>query len=387
MLQVERFQRSGFGQKMTSHTETSVKRMANIKGFGALCTAHEGDDSMARSEQGRIRQNPVPELLLRRVRTVSLSDISPEPGPTTMSFGYDPAPLQHSLLNAGMVNPPIVREEINAKATIIAGFRRLRAARSLGWESVLCRVVSRSEVEDFEGLMINLHDNLTVRTLNEVEKGMVLSRLAVHLGTKEILSHFMPLLGMASHAPLFRLYLEMEKGLHVEEKEYVAQGSVSFTALKSAIAIEPASRIALFRMLHELRLNINQQLQFIDYMIDLSNSNHKSILEMVKEPPLADLCGQTSINRPQKARAILNYLRSLRFPALSQAEQGFKASVSRMNLPKGVRIEPPPYFEGPELKMEIRFRDGRDLRNKVDHVARMESLETIGPPWEVGHDD
>jgi hypothetical protein len=304
-----------------------------------------------------------------------------------MSFGYDPAPLQHSIANAGMLNSPIVREEANAKATIIAGFRRIHAVGSLGWKTVPCRVVARSEVGDFEGLMINLHDNLMVRTLNEVEKGMVLSRLATHLGTEEILGRFMPLLGMASHYPLYRLYIEMGKGLSVEEKEYVAQGSVSFAALKAAMAVEPTSRLALLRMLHDLRLNINQQLQFIDYMLDLSNSNHKDIVEMLQEPPLADLCGQTSINRPQKARAILTDLRSIRFPALIQAEQGFKASVSRLNLPKGVRIEAPPHFEGPELKMEILFRHGRDLKKKVDHLARIETLETIGPPWEAGHDD
>jgi len=327
------------------------------------------------------------ELWIRKVETVSLSDISSEPGPTTMSFGYDPAPLQHSIVNAGMVNPPVVREEINGKATIITGSRRIHAVRSLGWKSVSCRVVARSEVGDFEGLMINLHDNLMVRTLNEVEKGMVLSRLATHLGTEEILSRFMPLLGMASHYPLYRLYLEMENGLSVEEKEYVAQGSVAFTALKAAMAVEPASRLALLRMLHDLKLNINQQLQFIDYMIDLSNSNCRDLVEMLHEPPLADLCGQTSINRPQKAKAILTYLRSIRFPALIQAEQGFKTSVSRLNLPKGVRIEPPPYFEGPELKMEILFKDGRDLRKKLDQLARIEALETIGPPWEAGHDD
>jgi ParB-like nuclease domain len=327
------------------------------------------------------------DLLIRKVETVSLSDISPEPGPTTMSFGYDPAPMQHSIASAGMLNSPIVREEVNGKATIIAGFRRIHAAGSLGWKTVPCRVVPRSEVGDFEGLMINLHDNLMVRTLNEVEKGMVLSRLAAHLGTEEILGRFMPLLGMASHYPLYRLYIEMGKGLSVEEKEYVAQGSVSFAALKAAMAVEPTSRLALLRMLHDLRLNINQQLQFIDYMRDLSNSNHKDIVEMLQEPPLADLCGQTSINRPQKARAILTYLRSIRFPALIQAEQGFKASVSRLNLPKGVRIEAPPHFEEPELKMEILFRHGRDLKKKVDHLARIETLETIGPPWEAGHDD
>jgi hypothetical protein len=327
------------------------------------------------------------ELLTRGVETVSVSDIAPEPGPTTMSFGYEPSPLQHSLSNAGILNPPIVRDEINAKATIIAGFRRIHAARSLGWNSVPCRVFSRSEVGDLEGLMLNLYDNLTVRTLNEVEKGMVLSRLARHFSAEEILSRFMPRMGMASHAPLYRLYLEMEKELSVEEKQYVARGSVSFAALKAAMVVEPTSRIALLRMLHELRLNINQQLQFVDYVIDLSNSSHKGIVEMLQEPMLGDLCGQTSINRPQKAKAILNYLRSIRFPALSLAEQAFKARASRLNLPKGVRIEPPPYFEGPEFRMEICFEDGRDLRNKLDQLARIEALETIGPPWEVGHDD
>jgi hypothetical protein len=326
-------------------------------------------------------------LLIRRMETISLSDISPEPGPTTMSFGYDPAPLKHSILNAGMVNIPIVREELSAKATIIAGFRRIGAARSLGWKSVPCRVVTRSEIGDFEGLMINLHENLTVRALNEIEKGMVLSRLSTHVGTEEILSRFMPLLGMASHYPIYHLYLQIEKGLSREEKKYVATGSVALTALKAAMAVEPISRLILLRTLHNLRFNINQQIQFIDYMLDLSNEHHTDIVEMLREPPLADLCGQSSINRPQKAREILNYLRSRRFPALTQVEQRFKKSVSQLNLPKGVRIEPPPYFEGPEFKMEIRFTHGRDLKKKVDDLARLETLETLGPPWEAGHDE
>jgi ParB family chromosome partitioning protein len=350
----------------------------------APCAVLDEDDSVVSSEQGLIRQNPANELLTRKVETISLSDISRESGPTTMSFGYDPTHLQHSVMNVGMVNPPLVREEIDGKATVIAGFRRIHAARSLGWQSAPCRIVSRSEVGDLEGLMINLYDNLTVRTLNEIEKGMVLSRLAAHLGTEEILNRFMPLLGMASHYPLYRVYLEMEKALTVEEKEYVAQGSVSFTALKAAIGVEATSRIALLSMLHNLRLNINQQIQFIDYMVDLSNSNQENIVQMLQEPPLENLCRQISANRPQKGRAILNHLRSRRFPALNHAEQGFKASVSGLNLPKGVRIEPPPYFEGPEIKMEIRFTDGRDLRNKVDELARIETLETIGPPWKVG---
>jgi hypothetical protein len=332
-------------------------------------------------------ENALHDMLIRTVEIVSLSDISLDPGPATMSFGYDPTPLLHSLLNSGMVNSPIVRQEINAKATIIAGFRRIHAAGSLGWKTVPCRIVSRSEVGDLKALIINLHDNLTLRTLNEVEKGMVLSRLATHLDEEEILSRFMPILGMASHYPLYRLYLQMEEGLSVEEKEYVAVGSVSPTALKAAFALEPPSRIVLLRMIHDLGLNINQQSQFIDYLIDLSNLTHRDIVEILLDGPLADLFAETSMNRPQKAKAILNHLRTIRFPALSRAEQGFKTSVSRLHLPKGVRIEHSPYFEGPELKMEIRFTDGRDLKKKVDHLTRIETLETIGPPWEEGRHD
>jgi hypothetical protein len=327
------------------------------------------------------------ELLIRKPETISLSEISSNPGPTTMSFGYDPAPLQHSISNVGMVNMPIVRMETNAKATIIAGFRRICAAKALGWKTISCRVVSRSEMGDFEGLMINLYDNLTVRTLNEVEKGMLLSRLSTHLGTEEILSRFMPLLGMASHYPIYHLYLQLEKGLSMEDKEYLARGSVSLAALKAAMSVEPISRHALIQTLHKLGFNINQQIQFVDYMLDLSNAHQKDILEMLREPPLGDLCEQSSINRPQKAREILSYLRSIRFPRMIQVEQRFKTWVSQLDLPKGVRIEPPPYFEGSETKMEIRFTNGRELKKKVDDLARLKTLETLGSSWEADHDE
>ena len=52
-----------------------------------------------------------------------------------------------------------------------------------------------------------------------------------------------------------------------------------------------------------------------------------------------------------------------------------------MNLPEGVRIKPPRYFEGTGYDMEIHFENGRTLREKIDRLTGMKDLEQICNPW------
>ena len=88
------------------------------------------------------------------------------------------------------------------------------------------------------------------------------------------------------------------------------------------------------------------------------------------------------MNTPQRAKAVFRLLRKRRFPTLALAEERFKTKVSYLRLPEGVRIDPPPHFEGPHYRLEVLFKNGSQLRNKIERLlTQPEALEGLVPPW------
>jgi hypothetical protein len=58
--------------------------------------------------------------------------------------------------------------------------------------------------------------------------------------------------------------------------------------------------------------------------------------------------------------------------------------VSTLNLPKGVRVVAPPFFESPDYRLEVVFTNGKELREKIARLLKRDALEEIGNPWERG---
>lgn len=76
------------------------------------------------------------------------------------------AELAESLREHGLVQPIVVRAQ-GGRYQLIAGQRRLAAARRLGWESVIARVL---EVDDRQMAEIAIVENLQRRDLDPLEK-------------------------------------------------------------------------------------------------------------------------------------------------------------------------------------------------------------------------
>ncbi len=75
-------------------------------------------------------------------------------------------------------------------------------------------------------------------------------------------------------------------------------------------------------------------------------------------------------------------MRGRRFPSLVKAEKAFEKKVSSLNLPKSASIHAPPYFEEPHYRLEVLFREGKDLMETINRLNLTEGLEELGDPWE-----
>ncbi len=71
--------------------------------------------------------------------------------------------LRESIRNRGLINPVV----INQKRELLAGYRRLMAARELGWKEIECRTMpTRTEVEK---LSIENDENIGRKDFTESE--------------------------------------------------------------------------------------------------------------------------------------------------------------------------------------------------------------------------
>lgn len=311
---------------------------------------------------------------------VALKEISENPGPYCMSFGFDLKPLIRSVEAFGLINSPIVTKDREGRVEVVAGYRRMLALKHLQREEIPCRDLSHAGLSPLQLLLLNLYDNLPTRQFNEVEKGMILKRLSRHLSRDEIVRDYMPLLDLPSHEPTLEVFLRLED-LDQSIKNSLVHARISWQSVKALVQLDPESRATLVEWITAIRLNTNQQNQFIAYAIDISSRDQKKISELLKEKEILDIFKSKKLNKPQKAKLLLNFLKSRRFPSLTRFEKAFREKTASLGLPDGISIYHPPFFEDPDYRLEILFKNGEGLREKIDALGKVNGLESLGDPW------
>ena len=249
-------------------------------------------------------------------------------------------------------------------------------------DKIPCRDLSNSGLAPFELFHLNLSDNLATRQFNDVEKAMILVRLASHITFEEILDHYMAVLDLPSHKETLLSFINIEKGLENEIKEYLARGYLSLLAAKLLLDLNSNARHRVFNLINKLKLNINQQRFLLDFLNDISYRQKRTIPEVLGEKTIEAICSDRQLNNPQKSKALLEFLRSMLLPSVVKAEKTFRKEVARLNLPSGVKLSAPRFFEGPHYRLEVSFRGGEELKNKIERLSRTKGLQDLSDPWD-----
>ncbi|OGR89639.1 MAG: hypothetical protein A2992_03180 [Elusimicrobia bacterium RIFCSPLOWO2_01_FULL_59_12] len=122
------------------------------------------------------------------IQQIPIAQVIPSPFQTRKDFNQEELQgLAETLKQHGLLNPIIVRKvglpagQTGEKFELIAGERRVRAAKSLGWTSIDARV---QEVDDNEAAQQVVVENLQRDDLNPIEMAEGYKRLA-DLGMKQ----------------------------------------------------------------------------------------------------------------------------------------------------------------------------------------------------------
>ena len=312
-------------------------------------------------------------------KNVAVSDIDEKPGPFCMSFGFNLEPLKVSIEKFGLINSPYLLKSPDNHFMVVTGYRRLLAAKELGWIDIHCNVLP-DNFSPFNALLLNLNDNLIHRQLNTIEKVMILQRLTHFITKEEIVANFMPILGIPSNKQQLELFLS------IDELEESIKISIAMERLSTKVAglmrdIEKKDRLAINNLFTSLKWSFNQQWETMQWMKEIASREGCPMKEILDSKEIKETIKSTTLNKPQQVKAIVNILKSRRFPSLSKAEKSFHKGISNISLPLGVKIIPPPFFEGTDYRLEVTFRKGEDLKKKLDDLRNIPNLKNISDFW------
>jgi len=319
------------------------------------------------------------KLLNGSLVNIAISDIDFKPGPFCMSFHFNLEPLKASIKKFGVINPPYLLRNSDNNFSVVAGYQRLMAVKELGWQDIMCHILPDS-FSLLDALLFNLNDNLLHRQLNNIEKGMILQRLTRFITTEEIVTNFMPILGIPSNKQQLELFLGLED-LEERIKISVAMEQLSIRVAGLLRYLEKNDRLAINDLFTSLKWSFNQQWEIIQWIKEIASRVGCSMKEIIDSKDIKEVLDTTMMNKPQKAKGIVKLLKYMRFPSLSKAEKLFNKSISNLSLPFGVKIIPPPFFEGTDYKLEIKFRKDEDLKGKLANLYNLANLNNISDFW------
>jgi hypothetical protein len=216
--------------------------------------------------------------------------------------------------------------------------------------------------------------------MNEIEKGMVLQRLARLVEHEQIITQFMPMLDIPANRQTLKLFLGLEE-LEEPIRLSIAVERLSLRVAGLMMSLGTEDRLKINELFTALKWSFNQQWEAIQWIIEIASREGRSIEEVINDREVTEILHSSRMSNPQKLKAIVKVLKRRRFPSLMKAENEFRKGISALPLPERVKIIPPRSFEGNNYTLEIVFSKGKELREKLEELSRLFGLEKTTDFW------
>jgi len=292
-----------------------------------------------------------------------------------ITYGSRPEKLLLSISEVGLLQAPLLQRKEHGLFRIICGSRRLAVCQELGLGSVTCQVLS-SSISFPTCLRTAFYDNLAQRVLNPVEKALVLTKMSEHMGQSKLVKDIMPLLELEPSLKLLDRYVKLLQHETII-LDSLASGKLDERTGFALTPLEREDRLALFQLFQELPFTVCMQQEIIETVLDLAQRTGATPVEVINLKDIKELRENHSGPPRQRVHGIRKHLQGLLFPRLTARKERFAEEVRELELPAGVRLVPPPYFEGPKWSLECTFESTGELAARLRQVASLADKPTF----------
>ena len=308
---------------------------------------------------------------MKERRNLPIGEIDERDSSFRISFGRDLSSLKTSLALSGLLAPLILREK-EGGYQVICGFRRLEALRHLGQERVWALIYSPEELPDREGIVRAIAHNIS-GGMNLVEKAQAVTKLkACGLMEEEIVSQWLPALGFQPHKRIYTKLREIAR-LPVGIRTYIAEQELSLSTASLLSLFREEELSALVPLLSSLKPGENKTKEILTHLHEIALREETSVTALLEEA--RDLWAGED-GRVERLERFRDWLRRRRYPRFSSLKEEFEKFRASLRLPPSFSLHPPPFFEGEEFRVELRFSNREQLMKLSQGLRRLlESLQ------------
>ncbi len=305
-------------------------------------------------------------------RLLSLAEIDFDDQTFCLSFPCRALNLTSSIDLVGIIHPPVVRERPESYQ-IVCGRGRLEAARKLGHQEVICKVLP-AWVDDLTCLSISFEENVTSRGFNLVEKALVVEKFLNYLPDQEVLKNLLPRLGYAPHYQHLE-FLRKISFLEEKAKELLVLEILNPLVAVKLLELEEENRKAFLDLIEKLKPSFSRQKQLLELLLDLARKEERQVKELLREPEIIQLLEAERLPAPQKTERLYQHLKKRLYPTFSLYEARYQKTAQRL-AKFGLRLKASPSFEKDNWQVEFEIQRLSQLKEKWPEIAKvLEELE------------
>jgi hypothetical protein len=126
------------------------------------------------------------------------------------------------------------------------------------------------------------------------------------------------------------------------------------------LQLDEASRAAVLELARALKLRTGQIVAALDLLDEISVRENTTIVALLSRPSIRRLLDGAGA-APARGHAVLEELRTMRFPRLRETIQRLEAAVAALRLPPGIKVVLPRELSSDELTIQLTVSDAAGL--------------------------
>ena len=302
---------------------------------------------------------------MEKLISIPLSDLDLNDRSTDFSlipYGC-PEKLLDSVKEVG-IRHPISICSANKPYKIISGHKRAQATIKAGLTSIPAFLVPTMD----DALVTNLKENFALRQYSDIEKGCILNKLIAE-GIEEdtIIDLYMPLLELERSKKIFQDLILVDK-ISPELQKLLHQSNVPVKVFQIFLTWDNENQEAAEQFFSATRPGVNKWRDLLELTEEISKRDDISPKDIFSAPATIKTLEDKSLTPPQKYDRAHQALQQNRYPVLSDLKKQIARALDEMKLDDKTRFKYHEAFESDEMKLELKFRDERELSQQVEKI-------------------
>jgi len=314
---------------------------------------------------------------MKAIQKILLDQIDLSDETFSVNFMPDLQRLRSSIEEVGLIQPVLLREK-GDRYQIVCGFRRISIFHELGRIKIESKILGDKEVDDFRLFSISVHENLTTRGFNTVEKAIALDKLVHYfqIDPTIVIKDFLPLFSLEPNEKILKTFLSLAR-MEDEVKRYVLTEEVSRSNIRRLSHFSSEDRMSLLIVFSSLKLGENRLKEILTLLEEISRRDQTRVRDIVHRPEIQNILCQKEFTPSQRAERVKKILIDLRYPRMRQMEERFEEKRRDLSLPSGISIHHPPFFEGKGLRIEFQFETLEEYRSILSSLSVLQDKEAF----------